>query len=210
MGRLLVIVVSLITMGCASNPSVSEHQCRAGDWQTIGYRDGTAGLAKTRILVHQEACGEFGIVPDRSAYMAGWNEGIPLYCTHENGFRAGERGARRNLVCEQEVDDIFRRGYDQGREIYIALSEVNAIQNRIAASEARLLVIDDEMLDVTAAQLDAALTPQERIDLVADLKRLADEKARLQSELPVLISELSIAQENLQRIRDAQALAYNI
>ena len=209
MRYLLVIVLGVGSIGCASNPSVTEHQCRAGDWQTIGYRDGVAGVDKSRLLAHQEACGEFSIVPDRDAYLMGWNEGIPLFCTHANGYSAGERGATRNLVCDREASEGFGAGYEQGREIFIALSQVNAIRNQIAAGEGRLLVIEDEMLAVTSAQLEPSLTAQDRVALLADLKRLADEKARLQSELPYLVADLDEAQNKLERLRESHTLAYN-
>ena len=57
-------VAILVLSGCAAKPSVSEYQCMAGDWQSIGYRDGSQGLARSQVLKHAEACGEYGVVPD--------------------------------------------------------------------------------------------------------------------------------------------------
>ena len=48
------VAVLLTVAGCSGNPSVTESQCIAGDWQTVGYRDGVNGLRSTQLLQHQE------------------------------------------------------------------------------------------------------------------------------------------------------------
>ena len=56
--RTLITLISTLALlgGCASGGSVSENQCIASDWQTLGYRDGVAGYRSSRLLKHQDAC----------------------------------------------------------------------------------------------------------------------------------------------------------
>ena len=60
-----VVALLFALAGCSSN-SVSESQCIAGDWQTIGYRDGANGNRSTQLLAHQDACVKHGVIPDRA------------------------------------------------------------------------------------------------------------------------------------------------
>ena len=63
-------VSMLLLSACSSNPSVSESQCIAGDWQTVGYRDGTNGLRSTQLLQHQDACVQYDVIARESCSAA--------------------------------------------------------------------------------------------------------------------------------------------
>ena len=200
MRRVLLIIGALVLGACASKPSVSEFQCKAGDWESIGYRDGAAGVRNTRILTHQEACGEFGIIPDKQGYMAGWNAGVSEYCTASNGFNHGERGRGLSSVCQGELRTSYAAAYDDGRALYLARSEVNRIRNQLIRYDNRLVQIKQEMIDVTAAQLDPTLLPEERVHLLADLNALSDEKADIHAAIPLLEQDLAASEYELDRI----------
>ena len=107
--RALISLLTALALlgGCASGGSVSENQCIAGDWQTMGYRDGAAGYRSSRLLKHQDACVEHGIVPDRNGYMLGWEQGAREFCQPNNGFDLGARGAGHNNICPVDIREAF-------------------------------------------------------------------------------------------------------
>ena len=205
MTRLLIVAALLVLGGCAAKPTVSENQCRAGDWQTIGYRDGASGFASTRLLSHQEACGEFAIVPERTAYLTGWQEGLSSFCTADNGFNLGNRGASFNTVCARDMAEPFATAYQDGRQLYLARAEVNRLNRLINSKEARLDQLKQEIVGATTAQLVPDLTPEERIGLVAKLEDLISEREEIQNELPELERDLAAAEYELDRLNQTLA-----
>lgn len=200
MFRLAFLLTILILAACKSTPSVTENQCRAGDWQTIGYRDGAAGLSSTNLLAHQEACGVFEIVPERGSYLAGWSNGLGSYCTSDNGFYLGQRGASFNRICNSMLQEPFSSAYKDGRALYLARTEVNQLISQIRNREARLDRIKPEMVSVAAAQLVPNLPPEDRINLLAELESLADEQGRIKSELQQLDRDLAAAEFELDAL----------
>lgn len=204
MRSIAIVGLAALILGCAARPSVSEYQCLAGDWQTIGYRDGAGGLQSTRLLTHQEACGAFDVIPDRQTYMSGWREGVAEYCTPTNGFALGERGAAHHNVCMGALRTPFAAAYADGKTLRLARAEVNHLHNLLVKREARLRHIKQEMNQVATAQLDVTLTLEERVQLVADLAELADEKSDIQTELPRLEQALLDKEQELASL--AQSL----
>lgn len=200
MRRVLLVVGALTLAACASKPSVSEFQCKAGDWESIGYRDGISGIESTQILTHQEACGEFGIVPDRNRYLAGWESGVREYCTFDNGFNLGERGGRKNSLCKGELQEPFATGFEDGRKLYLARREVDRITNQLRSHDSRLVEIKHELVDVTTAQLDPTLLPEERIQLLARMDTLNDERVEIRSAIPQLEQDLIASEAELERV----------
>lgn len=196
----------LLLAGCAATPTVSENQCIAGDWQTIGYGDGMAGFASTRLLMHQEACGDFGIIPVREEYLAGWQEGLSMYCTADNGFQVGQRGGGLNQVCSGELREPFASAHADGRELYLARRDVQHWSQTLAQQENRLHAIKQEMVGATTAQLEPDLTAEERVRLLAKLEALADERAAIKAELPHTEHELRQAELHLAELDHALAV----
>lgn len=191
LSKLATLATLTALAGCGGNPSVSESQCIAGDWQTVGYRDGVNGLRSTQLLQHQDACVQHNVMPNRADYMIGWKEGVGEYCLPGNGFAVGEGGSRYYNVCPAGLDSDFQAAYKQGRKLYLARAAVSNVERKLYQREARLEVIKAEIVSSAAGQLDPTLLPAERIELGAYTARLAEEKARIEHELPELEQELS-------------------
>jgi hypothetical protein len=199
------IAVLLTVAGCSSNPSVTESQCIAGDWQTVGYRDGVNGLRSTQLLQHQDACVQHDVIPDRTTYMVGWKQGVREYCNPHNAFTTGERGQLYYNVCPAAMDHDFQVAYQNGRELYLARAAVANLERKIVDRENRLEVVRAEIVSSAASQLDPTLTTTQRIELIAYTKRLADEKSRIQAEIPELEDALADRAQHLDALRNTVA-----
>jgi hypothetical protein len=68
---LALVSVSLTLTGCVSMDAA---ECRAANWQELGYRDGIYGLQRMDIA-YDEQCGKHGAKPDAAAYATGWQDG---------------------------------------------------------------------------------------------------------------------------------------
>jgi len=199
--RLVSISLLLLMLAACHSASVSESQCIAGDWQTVGYRDGAAGYRSSRLLEHQNACVKHGVIPNRDAYMIGWDQGIREYCEPNNGYDVGVRGYSYNNVCPADQRDAFLDAYHSGRTLYVARAEVADLQQAIAQREARLIEIKAQIVSAATQQLDPTLTPQARIDLIAATQQLAEEKGRIDAELPQLRQELAAKSQQLASLQ---------
>jgi len=197
---LLALGCAVVLAGCGGGATVSESQCYAGDWQTLGYRDGSNGLRSTQILEHQNACVPHGVVPDRTAYMAGWREGVVEYCRPSNGFDVGVQGYVYNNVCPDTQRLDFERAYRQGRELYLARVAVEDLQATIDQRYARLESIKTELVSTATRQMSPTLTPPERVDLLATTQRLLDERTAIDRELPQLHAALESSSRHLAEL----------
>lgn len=196
----VLLVSGLMLGGCAGSPSVSENQCAAGDWQTVGYRDGVNGVRASRLLAHQDACGRHGIVPDRAEYMLGWESGVREYCQPSNGFQVGEHGWRHDNVCPQDLQAGFLSAYREGLDLYQARAAVANLEWEIARKTERLAEVKTQIVTTAAAQLDAGLTAADRVELVSRVQRLHEEQQRLKREIPDLEAELLVKSRELDNL----------
>ena len=207
--KLLKIVATLAVVltvaGCGGNPSVSESQCIAGDWQTVGYRDGVNGLRSTQLLQHQDACVQHDVFPDRDSYMVGWEQGMREYCKPHNAFVTGERGQRYSNVCPASMDHEFQEAYQEGRELYLARAAVANLERKIVERENRLEVVKAEIVSSATSQLDPFLTPAQRIELIAYTQRLTEEKSRIHAEIPELEDQLAEQAQHLDALTQTLA-----
>jgi len=97
---------------------MSKKECLNADWESVGYSDGSRGVHYTELERHRKSCAEYQVVPDDAAYHHGWNQGIPLFCTYENGFRAGKSGRSYNNICPEDVEEAYLSGWYDGIDQY--------------------------------------------------------------------------------------------
>jgi hypothetical protein len=203
---LLSLVMSLA--GCGGGASVTQHQCVAGDWQTLGYRDGANGRRSTTLLAHQNACGEHGIVPDRHGYMLGWEQGAREYCQADNAFVVGERGEHYNNICPEDLRADFLNAYSNGRTLYLARSAVADLERQIGYSQSRLEDVKSEIVAAAAAQFSGTLLPEERLELITRTQRLYSEQQQLEYDLVELERKLVLKEQELNNLNSTLAFAY--
>ena len=200
-----ISVGSLLATGCAS---LSESQCVAGDWQTVGYRDGLAGKQSTRILSHQNACLKHGAVPDREAYLTGWHDGVRQYCQPSNGFNNGEAGSSYPNVCPDDLQDAYYAAYQEGRRLYLARTEIDGINRQIAGKEQRIKQLTAEIASAEAELIADETSALQRVRLLDRTKELAAEQGELEAEIQQLRVDVALKSERLKSLRQTLAYAY--
>ncbi len=202
----IFVIASFILMlaACATKPTVSEHQCRAGDWYTVGYHDGSRGLERSQLLRHQEACGQHGIYLEREEYMAGWDDGLSQFCTMNNAFSLGRRGGKNRGLCSVE----FNAAFEEGRRLYRANQKVLQLEKELASTQQRIADIRQELVGASTAQLTPDLTTKERVGLLAKVERLYQERSQLRAELPAMKAELADRRRYLDTLTQSLASGY--
>jgi hypothetical protein len=153
--RIRVAAVALLALpGCAS---LSEKDCRAGDWYSIGLRDGAAGRTEDYVAEHAAACQEYGVAPDHDRWLEGRERGLERFCTARNGYRIGEVGGRYDDVCFAGAELEFRRGYDLGLRMNRIRGRLEQIENEIRAIEGQLARQSGETTEAERERLQARL-----------------------------------------------------
>ncbi len=112
----LILGIGLVGLGgCAS---MSAEECAVADWREVGHSDAARGFNRDRIEDHRKACAEAGIAPDLDAYLAGFAQGLPLYCTRQRGFDIAASGGGRPHQCDRIEFSAFEQGFVRGIERY--------------------------------------------------------------------------------------------
>ena len=112
---LAMLWLAFTIAGCTS---MSKKDCENADWHTIGYNDGARGIYFSNLDSYRQRCSEYQITPDANAYQTGWNQGIRMYCTSDNGYRAGVSGQAYKNICPADVAPGYRVGWQQGVQQY--------------------------------------------------------------------------------------------
>src|SRR5262245_18190248 len=154
-----IVAAMAALAGCSS---MSERECLATDWRTVGYEDGVIGYAGDRIGRYRNACSEHDVTPNLTEYQTGRDQGLREFCKPVNGFRVGARGGGYSSVCPADVDESFVDAYQSGRQLYALSSRVGATQGEIYSMRAQLDQIDTDLVSVGAQILDPTVTYEQR------------------------------------------------
>lgn len=122
----LLLVVALA--GCAT---LSEAECQAGDWRSIGRADGANGRPLSYVGRHADACSDYGIAVNRDLYEAGREEGLQSYCRLDKAEAEGRRGRTNHHVCSGRMGASFDRVYDAARQVREAEQDVAVAESRL-------------------------------------------------------------------------------
>lgn len=169
MNRLVFCWLALLA-GCAS---LSESDCRSGNWGDLGYRDGAAGFQRAIIDAHDKACAKHGIKPDANAWYAGYERGNLAYCTPQRALEEGINGANYRGVCPSQLEPAFLARYNLGRQVFQARQS--------------LAGIDTEIMNIDRELTRADLKPETRRVLID--RRSYHTVLRLQAQQQVMAME---------------------
>jgi hypothetical protein len=195
---LALIAVMAALAGCSS---MSEKECLATDWRTVGYEDGVNGYSGDRIGRYRNACSEHGVTPNLGEYQSGRDQGLREFCKPANGFRVGAHGAGYSGVCPAELDQSFVDAWQSGRQLYSLRSRVSSTQADIYSMRAELDQIDRGLVSVGAQMVDPTVTNEQRAQLLIDTKQMAERKGEIKARIPQLESELVVYQRELDDYR---------
>ena len=153
-GITIATLAVLAFSGCAT---LSEKECRGGDWYSIGLRDGAAGRTEDYVAQHTAACQKVGVEPNHERWLEGRERGLERFCTARSGYRIGEVGGRYEDVCFAGGEMEFRRGYDLGLRMNRVRSRLEQIDNEIRTIEGTLQVRADKFTDDERQRLNYRL-----------------------------------------------------
>ncbi len=155
--RLMLICAMLLGLaGCAT---LTEDECRVGDWYGIGFDDGRDGRKAGFLTEHRKACAEAGISPVQTEWEAGRQEGLKRYCRPARAYRIGRAGRKLSAVCTDDQWRQMKPAYQHGRSYYRIEQDLDEL---------------DREKDLIRHQL-AGLLPEEkrlRVRLQSDLRYL--------------------------------------
>ena len=156
----------LVTTGCAT---LSREECLYGDWTGLGIKDGRDGNEASRFINHQDACRQYGIIPDKRQYLAGREQGLQNYCQLENAIETGLRGNRYQSVCPAAIHNTFQRYNDAAYWVYQKRGELKSLSNSISSKENALL--------------DKKLTDKNRHAIRDEIRNMDTKRQQLRDDL---------------------------
>jgi hypothetical protein len=164
---------SLALTGCAT---ISQEACQQGDWTGLGFKDGQAGRAQSRLDDHAKACAKSGVTPDPAPYFAARAQGLRLYCTPERGFQEGRRGHSYAGVCPEPAAGDFVVAYSDGRLIHEAETRLRQAESDRASADRRAEKRDREARGVEDELRNPVLNDEQKRELRDRLNRLRSER----------------------------------
>ena len=146
----------LLLTGCAA---MSEKECQTADWRDQGMKDALNGHDRSRLADVREACAKAGVAPNEALYFDGWNRGIRLFCTPDNGARWGRQGRIYSGSCPAELGTAFNDRYRDGRRAWDAEQAVLRLHNE---QQDRQRALEKSKDDSSRAQLRDQLRALDR------------------------------------------------
>lgn len=114
--RAVLPLLALLALGsCAS---LTEEECRAGDWFQIGIADGAEGRGTDRIEAHRRACADVGVTPDTEAWLRGRERGLRLYCVPRKAYEVGRQGRAIAEGCTPAERARMAPAFEWGRQYW--------------------------------------------------------------------------------------------
>ncbi len=192
----------IVLSGCAS---MSGDECATSDWTAVGYEDGSRGYTSDRFGNHRKACAKHGVTPDFQAYQQGRSDGLVEFCQPSRGYNLGASGSRYNGVCSAGSEADFLDAYRAGKQLYTLRSNVNSASSQIYSNEQELEDIERSVISKTALLIAADTLTEDRVLLLADLKRMSERTGELEAEIEQLIADRARFEQDLQHYEQTVA-----
>lgn len=168
-----VVAVSALS-GCAT---MSQEDCRQGDWAGAGFKDGEAGRPQSRLDEHAKACAKAGVVPDAAPYFAARTQGLKLYCTQDRGFLEGRTGQSYVGVCPPGAETGFLVGYGDGKLVHAAVERLSEARSDRESADHLAEKRDREARGVEDELKNPKLNDEQTKELRDRLNRLRSQRA---------------------------------
>lgn len=195
---LTLFAITCLLAGCAT---LSKDECQHANWHIIGMEDGSRGYGLERLGEHRKACARVGVTPDLAAYQAGHAEGVKRYCTPLRGYALGNGGGAYRELCPPDLAKGFRRGYDDGRDMYSHRVRVDQLGATVAATQKSILALEAQIEEREQYIVSDTSTPASRRATLERLKQLREELAVLHEQLFAAEYDRSLAVEDYEALR---------
>lgn len=159
--RLLIAFALLLTL--ASCASISKDECIAGNWEEIGFRDGTNGQFSSYIQSHAKACERVDVRPDPVAWERGRQRGLPAYCVPQKAYDIGRNGRSVNEVCPAKDMPRLVRANKKGKNYYDATQEIRSVRSQISENEQRLVTEENQSVRASLVREQRSLNREIRL-----------------------------------------------
>lgn len=204
MRAVFVLLAPVALAACAGG--MSKQECLYADWRAVGYEDGAAGRDAGAIAARRAACADKArVTPDMEAYLGGREAGLDQYCRPANGFDVGARGGRYAGACAGRNEAAFVASFEKGLALYSYVSRLDAARAALAGAHADLDRIDREIAANEAAIVSPATPHPARIDHLAALKYLSEERAKVRAATRDLARDVDAAEDDLDAYQRALA-----
>ncbi len=130
--ELMAFLLSLSVMlpGCAV---MNEDECRAANWENVGFEDGRHGIASTKIKSYLDACSEYVHV-DVVAYNNGRKSGANEFCTVNKAWDLGASGKNISDICDvADNKHEFYKVYQRGVNYFAAHQSLQYVDDLISS-----------------------------------------------------------------------------
>ena len=184
---------------------MSGDECATSDWSAVGYEDGSRGYTTERFASHRKACAKHGITPDFQAYQGGRTDGLVEYCQPSRGYNLGASGGRYDGVCAFELEPDFLDAYRVGQQLYTLQSNVDSANSQIYSKEHELEDIERYLANAEARVIATETSTEERVQSLADVKRLSERTGELETEIELLIADRARFQQDLSNYEQTVA-----
>ena len=199
----LVVTLAIAALGgCAS---MSSEECMSSDWSAVGYEDGARGYTSDQFGNHRKACAKHGVTADFTAYQQGRNSGLVEFCQPGRAFSYGAAGGRYNGVCAADLEPEFLDAYRAGQQLYTLRANVNSANSQIYAREQEINDIALAVRNKEALLISPDTTTEDRILLLADLKRLSERSGELEAEIDALQADRARFESDLRHYEQTVA-----
>jgi hypothetical protein len=176
MRRLWVLGLAVTAGALAGCATMSQEECLRGDWGSVGFKDGEAGRAQSRLDDHAKACAKSGVAPQAAPYFAAREQGLKLYCTPDRGFREGRTGSSYAGVCPPGPERGFLVGYADGQFVHAAEERLSQARSDRDSADHRAEKRDREARGVEDELKNPALNDEQKKELRDRLNRLRSER----------------------------------
>jgi hypothetical protein len=136
MARISAVIMGFGLLGsCAT---LNEEECMSANWLELGRQDGAAGRPMSHIDAHRRACEKHELPIEQQQWEVGWNEGIRVYCTAENGLLQGQQGRSYANSCPPELKTGFETAYFVAKRLHDARQSRDRLQSEIDSLESEI------------------------------------------------------------------------
>lgn len=114
---MMLSIVTIALAGCM--PHLSQEQCKAMNWNQMGFGDGSEGKMQRSLQRDIQDCAKFKVAVDQAGYQRGWKAGVRDFCSKTGtAYDMGANGKNYNHICPSDLAAKFDSSWKRGLRKY--------------------------------------------------------------------------------------------